>query len=144
MAGYMTKMAGYVFEGEFKNGCGAAVLPGIVVVIDAANPLSMKLPTADTASKFFCKEVGTIYGDVPAGRFVVESLAAGVNYYFIEQTKIPDRCIEFDMTAQPIEVGELLRAHPLAVGDEFWTSMTADATPVVGTYYGVDANGNIA
>lgn len=144
MAGYMTKLQGYVYEGEFANGCGAAVLPGIVVIIDTANPGKMKLPTADTASKFFCKEVGTIYGDVPAARFVVNSLAAGVNYYFIEQTKIPDNCVEFDMTAQPIAVGEVLRAHPLQVGEEFWTSMTGAATPVVGTEYGVDANGNIA
>ena len=145
MAGYMSKLTNYVFEGECTNGTGAATTPGHVYVRDAVNK-KFVLPTADSASQFTCIEAGVIYGESAANtgmtayRFVVDKLAA--NYYFHEQTEIPFRFVEFDMTTYAFPVGERLRCHPLQVGDEFWTTEVT-GTPVVGTAYGVTATGTI-
>ena len=98
--------------------------------------------SADTTSEFVCTEVTDIYGGVTAYRFVVNKLAA--RYYFVEnerQFNVEDYQ-EYDKRNYTQPVGELMRAHPLLVGEEFVTN-NVTGTIAKGTAYGVKADGTI-
>ena len=84
MAGYMTKLQGYVYEGEWTNGAAAAVANGVLMVPGTStNNGKLVLPSsADTTTKLLLKEVTDIFDGTTAYRFVVEKLNA--NYYFVE------------------------------------------------------------
>lgn len=138
MAGYMSKLQGYLYEGELANGAAAPVENGILMVLDNTN--KFVLPTADTTSKFIAKEETTIYDGVPAWRFIVNKLNA--NYYFVENGFDINDSEAYDKRTYTTAAGELLRAHPLVVGEEFITTMV-DGTLTVGTAYGVKATGKI-
>ena len=137
MAGYMTKLQGYVYEGELVNGAAAAVANGTIMVQDGD---TLILPAADSTTKLVCKEITDIYGEL-GYRFVVDKL--NKRYYFVETH-------EEDFYANPendgrtatFAPGELLRAHPLLVGEEFIVSGAANQY-TVGTSYGVLATGLI-
>lgn len=137
MAGYMTKLQGYVYEGEWTNGASNAVPNGILMV-QSGNTLV--LPTADTTSQIVCKEVTDIYGGMTAYRFVVDSLAK--RYYFVENSWVVNDMTDYDKRNYTAANGELLRAHPLLVGEEFVTTAVT-GTPVANTAYGVKADGTI-
>lgn len=138
MAGYMTKLQGYVYEGELANGAAAAVKNGILMV---QNGDALELPSAESTSKFICKEVTSIYDGTVAYRFIVDKL--NKRYYFVENgNEYFNDQAEYDNREHAVPVGELLRAHPLLVGEEFVTTMV-DGTPVAGTAYGVTATGAI-
>ncbi len=137
MAGYMTKLQGYLYEGEYVNGETNPIENGTLVVI---NNGAMKLPgAADTTTKLICKEVTTIYG-LPAYRFVVNKLNA--NYYLVENGYEFNDAEEYDLTTYATKPGKFLRAHTLVVGEEFVTNMVT-GTPVVNTAYGVKADGTV-
>ena len=137
MAGYMTKLQGYVYEGELVNGAAAAVTNGTLMLQDGDDLI---LPAADSTTKLVCKEITDIYGEL-GYRFVVDKL--NKRYYFVETS-------EEDFYANPendgrtatFAPGVLLRAHPLIVGEEFIVSGAANAY-TVGTAYGVTATGAI-
>lgn len=137
MAGYMTKLQSYVYEGEWENGAANPVPNGIVMVQDGNKLI---LPAADSTTKFVCKEVTTVYGEV-GYRFVVDKL--NKRYYFVENgmDNFNDGG-EYDNREYVTKKGDLLRAHPLIVGDEFLTNAVT-GTPVAGTAYGVQADGTI-
>ena len=137
MAGYMTKLQSYVYEGEWENGAANPVPNGIVMVQDGNR---LVLPAADSTTKFVCKEVTTIYG-VVGYRFVVDKL--NKRYYFVENgmDNFNDGG-EYDNREYVTKKGDLLRAHPLIVGDEFLTNAVT-GTPVAGTAYSVQADGTI-
>ena len=148
MAGYMTKLNGYVYEGELKNGAATAV-PNGVLMVPATSTNIGKLAfvgSADTTTKLLCKEVTTIYDGlvngsaVSAYRFIVNKLAA--NYYFVEQNFETDDTAVYDGSAKTTAVGAYLRAHPLAVGDEFVTTCVT-GTIAAGTEYGVKTDGTV-
>lgn len=139
MAGYMTKLQGYVYEGELANGAAVAVQNGILMLMDDGE---FVLPSAESTSKFVLKEITTIYDGVVAYRFVVEKL--NKNYYFIENGFDINDSAAYDKRTYTTAVGDLLRAHPLLPGEEFVTDMvTFAADPSVGTAYGVKADGTI-
>ena len=143
-SGYMTKLQGYVYEGRLKNGAAAAVPNGLLMVQGTStNAGKLVLPgSADTTSKFVCTEVTDIYGGVTAYRFIVDKLAD--RYYFVEnerQFNVEDYQ-EYDKRNYTQPVGELMRAHPLLVGEEFVTN-NVTGTIAVGTAYGVKADGTI-
>lgn len=142
MAGYMTALQGYVYEGELANGAASAVENGMLVALDkdASNNPVFKLPAADTNTKLFCKEATTIYDGITAYRFVVKTLAKP--YYFVENGFEDNNNLTFDSANFEIAPGKLLRAHPLLVGEEFVTT-EVNGTPAVGTEYGVLATGKI-
>jgi len=137
MAGYMTKLQGYVYEGELANGAADAVQNGILMV---QNGDTLELPTAESTSKFICKEVTTIYDGVVAYRFIVDKL--NKRYYFVENGADINDSAAYDKRTYTTAVGDLLRAHPLLVGEEFVTNMVT-GTPQAGTAYGVQADGTI-
>ena len=137
MAGYMTKLQGYVYEGELANGAAGAVQNGILMV---QNGDALELPSAESTSKFVCKEVTTFYDGVVAYRFVVDKL--NKRYYLVENGADINDSAAYDKRTYTTPVGGLLRAHPLLVGEEFITNMVT-GTPVAGTAYGVQADGSI-
>ena len=135
--GYMTKLQGYVYEGEWVNGESDPVPNGIVMV---QNGNALELPSADSTTKFVCKEVTTIYGEV-GYRFVVDKL--NKRYYFVENGMDDfNDGGEYDNRNYVTKAGELLRAHPLLVGDEFLTNAVT-GTITAGSSYGVQADGTI-
>ena len=136
-SGYMTKLQSYLYEGELVNGAADAVANGTLMV---QNGDALELPSAESTSKFVCKEVTTIYGD-PGYRFVVDKL--NKRYYFVETYEEDFYAnAEYDGRTATFAPGELLRAHPLLVGDEFIVSGAANQY-VEGTAYGVQADGTI-
>lgn len=138
MSGYMTKMHGNIYEGELVNGAAAPVANGTLMVIGSTGD-KLVLPSADSTTKLIAKEKTTIYDGQPAVRFIVEKLAA--NYYFVENAAEINDSGEYDIGNYTTAVGKFLRAHPLAVGDEFVVGTNLNAT--VGTAYGVLATGLI-
>jgi hypothetical protein len=138
MAGYMTKLQGYVYEGELTNGASDAVKNGILMV---QNGDKLELPSAESTSKFICKEITTIYDGLVVYRFIADKL--NKRYYFVENgTEYFNDQAEYDNREHAVPVGEFLRAHPLIVGEEFVTDMVT-GTPAAGTAYGVQADGTI-
>ena len=121
MAGYMTKLQGYVYEGELVNGAAAAVENGILMVQGTSTDAGkLKLiGSADTTTKLLCKEVTTIYDGVTAYRFVA-----------------------YNKRTYTTPVGAELRAHPLVVGEEFVTTKVT-GTIAAGTEYGVKTDGTV-
>lgn len=141
MAGYMTKLLGYVYEGELVNGAADPVENGILMVQGTgANAGKMVLPSADTTTKLVCKEVATIYDGVTAYRFIVDKLNA--RYYFVENGFDINDSQAYDKRTYTTAAGLELRAHPLQVGEEFVTTKVT-GTPAVGTAYGVKADGTV-
>lgn len=140
MAGYMTKLQGYVYEGELVNGAAAAVENGLLMVQGTStNKGKLVLPSADTTTKLLLKEITDVYG-VTAYRFVVQKLNA--NYYFVENGFEINDDETYDETTYATAVGKRLRAHPLLVGEEFVTTKIT-GTLAVGTEYGVKADGTV-
>lgn len=140
MAGYMTKLQGYVYEGELVNGAAAPIENGVLMVAGTgANAGKLVLPSADTTTKLLCKEITEIYG-LKAYRFIVNKLNA--NYYLVENGFEINDDEEYDETTYATKVGKFLRAHPLLVGEEFVTTKVT-GTLVAGTEYGVKADGTV-
>ena len=142
MAGYMTKAHGWLYEGEHVNGAAAAVENGVLMLPGTStNKGKMVFPgSADTTTKLLLKEITTIYDGVTAYRFIVDKLNA--NYYFVENGFDINDSAAYDKRTYTTAVGELLRAHPLAVGDEFVTTKIT-GTLTAGTEYGVKTDGTI-
>lgn len=137
MAGFMTKLSGYIYEGELINGAADPIENGILMV---QNGNALELPAAETTSKFICKEVTTIYDGVVAYKFIVDKL--NKRYYFVENGFDINDSEAYDKRTYTTPVGDELRAHPLLVGEEFVTDKVTGA-PVAGTAYGVQADGTI-
>ena len=135
MAGYMTTQLNNVYVGEYANGADAAIENGTLVVLNTAGT-AMVLPEADSASKFLCKEVTTIYDGMKAYRMV--ALALSKLYYLVDNQADINDSAEYDATRYSTKAGALLRAHPLQVGEEFVVT-AGDLT--AGTTYGVLATG---
>lgn len=147
MAGFMSKLSGYVYEGEFQalkdTKIGAIVSFGPITA-SADGKIDKRFDIAAIGNlKAMCVEVGYIYGDTKAARYIVTAVDAAKTGYLTEQNLTHYEEIEYDMPQDVVKAGGFLRAHPLAVGEEFWQSIeTAD--PAVGTEYAVGANGYLA
>lgn len=145
MAGYMTKLQGYVYEGTLKNGAANPVPNGLIMDQGTAannNADSLVLPAADTGAKFLCMEVTDIYGGMTAYRFQVNAI--GKRHFFVEnerQFNVEDYQ-EYDKRNYEQPVGELMRAHALLLGEEFVTTCVT-GTPAAGTEYSLKADGTI-
>jgi hypothetical protein len=137
----MTKLQGYVYEGELVNGAAAAVENGILMVEGTGDNVGkLVLPSADTTTKLICKEVTAIYDGVTAYRFIVDKLNA--RYYFVENGFDINDSAAYDKRTYTTAVGGELRAHPLLVGEEFVTDKVT-GTIAAGTAYGVKADGTV-
>ena len=143
MNGYMSKLQGYVYNGTLKNGAGKPVPNGMILVQGTGNDADkLVLPAADNTTKFMCTEVTDMYGGVTAYRFEVQEITK--RYFFVEnsfQFNV-EAYQEYDKRDYEQPEGELMRAHALLLGDEFVTN-NVTGTPVVGTAYGIKADGTI-
>lgn len=143
MAGYMTKLIGNVYEGELVNGAANAVPNGILMVQGTGDSAgALVLPATDSSSKFVCKEVGSIYDGVPAYRFIADKLAK--RYYFIENGFDINDSLPYDKRTYTTAVDAYLRAHPMQVGEEFWTTQVTGVSVDVGSVCTVAADGSLA
>lgn len=141
MAGYMTKLQGYIYEGELSNGTGEAVENGVLLVAgEAGEAGKLVKPAADGDTKLLCKEVTHIYDNVVAYRMIVLGLAK--TYYLVENGHDVHDGAEYDAKTYKVAKDALLRAHPLLVGEEFVTDKVTGAL-TAGTVYGVKADGTI-
>jgi len=142
MAGYMTKLQGYVYEGELVNGAAAPVENGVLMVPGTSTDIGKLkfIANADTTTKLLLKEITTIYDGVTAYRFVVNKLNA--NYYFVENGFDINDSAVYNKKTYTTPVGAELRAHPLVVGEEFVTTKIT-GTLAAGTEYGVKTDGTI-
>lgn len=138
----MTKLQGYVYEGEMINGAASAVENGVLMVPGTSTNVGKLVfaGSADTTTKLLLKEVTTIYDGVTAYRFVVNKLNA--NYYFVENGFDINDSAAYDKRTYTTAVGAELRAHPLVVGEEFVTTKIT-GTLSAGTEYGVKTDGTI-
>ena len=142
MAGYMTKLQGYVYEGELVNGAAAAVENGVLMVPGTSTDIGKLkfIGSNDSTTKLLLKEITTIYDGVTAYRFVVNKLNA--NYYFVENGFDINDSAVYNKKTYTTAVGAELRAHPLVVGEEFVTTKIT-GTLSAGTEYGVKTDGTI-
>lgn len=144
MAGYMTKLQGYVYEGEYTNGTAGPVYNGMLLVL-ANDGRTLVLPSADTTTKLICKDLEPMYDGVAAARFQANVL--NKTYYLVENLHEYNDATAYDIAEYAIPVGAKLRAHPILAGEEFVQATTlpgsnaAPATLVVGNAYGVKATG---
>lgn len=138
MAGYMTKLQGYIYEGELSNGTGEPVENGVLLVAGEAGKLVK--PVADADTKLLCKEVTHIYDNVVAYRMIVQNLSKP--YYLVENGHDVHDGAEYDAKSYTAAKDALLRAHPLLIGEEFVTDKVT-GTLAAGTVYGVKADGTI-
>ena len=144
MAGYMTKLQGYVYEGEFTNGTGAPVYNGQLLVLHSDGK-KLVLPTADSTTKLICKDIEALYDGVPAARFQANVLAK--TYYLVENLHEYNDATEYDIAEYAIPANAKVRAHAILPGEEFVQgtllpgSNGTAPTRVVGTAYGVLATG---
>lgn len=145
MAGWMTKLQGYLYEGECVNGAAAGVKNGTIMKLGTSTNAGklVAVGSEDANAKFLCKEVTEIYRGTTAYRFVVQAIPAAANYYFIENgfSEYND-AVAFDLRDYETAIGDYLRAHPLVKGEEFITTMVT-GTPVAGTEYVLKADGTI-
>ena len=143
MNGYMTKLQGYVYEGTLANGAGQPVPNGMILDQGTGtNADKLVLPAADSATKLMCMEVTDMFGGVTAYRFQVQEITK--RHFFVEnsfQFNV-EEYQEYDKRDYTQPEGELMRAHALLLGDEFVTNCVT-GTPVVGTVYGIKADGTI-
>lgn len=131
MAGYMTKLTNYVFEGEYVNGDTVAIENGSIVTINGG---VMKLATASGAA-FLCKEATTIYDGVPAYRFQVVKPVE--NLFLVQNETDVNTSCAYDTRTYAVKVGDFVKAHPLQMGDEFVVTTTKNVAK--NTAYGVAA-----
>ena len=140
MAGYMTKLQGYVYEGELVNGTAAAVKNGTILVLGTStNAGKLVAPAKDTSAKFLLKEICDVEG-ATGYRFIAN--VPNKNYYFVENGYEYNTDETYNTSTYTTPVGALLRAHPILSGEEFVTT-EVDGTLTVGTEYNVLASGKI-
>ena len=116
MAGYMTKLQGYVFEGEAKNAAAGALENGMIVT-RAGQEISL---AADSNIVLKFIEKTTIYEGIDAVRMYVVDNPGGA--LFVENGFELDTDAEYDVSTYQIPVGAFVRAHVLLPGDEFVTT----------------------
>lgn len=136
-AGYMTKQLNNVYDGEFYNDTGVPIYNGTIVSL--SDNLDSLEPASTGALQVLCKELTTIYGDIPAARFTILN-TPDFPFYLVDNQADVNVSGEYDATNYSTPDGELLRAHPLQVGEEFIA--TTPNSVSVGSTYGV-ANGRV-
>lgn len=141
MAGYMTRLQGYVYEGEYKaaegsalkNGMFANITDGEVVATIAAQDTIMRVHKATT-----------LWG-LPAVEAIVVSVGTD-EVYFVEQVADYTQSVVYDEVNSAIQPGEYVRMHRMLPGDMAIFSIDANqvATLVAGASIQPAAAGKVA
>lgn len=141
MAGYMSKLIHYQFDGESF----VATTPaqnGMFGQITMTGSPAVKTftPGANNSLKVMVLEVGDIYDGTPAIRCVVtaEGHTATALNAFVESEIEVDNTTTYNTEDYAVPVGKQVKVHVLQVGDEFWTTMYK-GTPAAGNTFIADS-----
>lgn len=121
MAGFASKLLGYVFEGEFKT--ASAMKDGTFCYINSGK---LTKTNADKDTKLLVKGKTTWCG-LPALRCIVNSVGGDV-VYFTENGHVVDSNLPYATTNYEVKEGAYVRAHRLIQGDEI--IFTVDAATI--------------
>lgn len=127
MAGYMTKLQGYVFEGEYKLAEGEDALHNGGFAKLAANEGEGDafVVKGDDGSSLTLTDLGEcfIYDGVPVHKYIV--LKNDDNIFFVENGMETAKELAYNNVEYAIKPGEYVRMHMLLPGDEFVTDALA-------------------
>ena len=141
MAGYMTKLQGYVYDGQHE--AAAALENGVFATINASGKVAASGAVATT--KFRVDEKTTLWGK-PAVRLTVIAMGATDGVHLVENEWDINDGTDYDTSAYTCKVGDLCRIHHLLPGEQCIVSLAQavyDAL-TVGDTATVAANGTIA
>lgn len=117
MAGYMTKLQGYVYDGEHV--AATALVNGNFVYVDSDNKAAPI--AAETDVKLRVKALEGPYGMTGLRLVVAEQ---GDNEVFLVEN-LPEGEAEYDETTYGPAIGEYARIHRLLAGEELLVSLTS-------------------
>lgn len=121
MAGYMTKLQGYVYEGEYKAATGTALANGMFATVSAGEVI----PAGGTLDTILRIVRPTLLWGLPAVEVVVESVGTD-DVYFVEQITDPNIVGAYSEATQTIKPGEYVRMHRLLPGEMAIFSITSN------------------
>ena len=141
MAGYMTKLQGYVYDGSHQ--AAAALANGVFVQINASNKVAAPA-NAVTSTKFRVEEKTTLFG-LPAVRLTVTAMGATDAMCITENEWDVNDGAAYDLSTYTVPQDALCRIHPLLPGEQCIVSVTSSVanTLAVGDTANVAANGTI-
>ena len=137
MAGYFTKLNGYVYSGEYV--ASTDIENGTFVTLDTSNEVIV----ATTGSmEFVCVEKTDIFG-LPALR--LRCTEEDGTQFIVEQDNEADYVGEYDERHRKAEAGKLVKMRTPVVGDEILLEVntTMYAAASVGAEYVQDTTGTI-
>lgn len=124
MAGYFTKLNGYVYSGEYKVKASTTVANGSFVEPVSGTLTVQPTSAAITGFKFKVVEKTTVYG-LPALRMDVVGVPAdGTEAFFVENVFDP-LCYNYNEANYTINAGEYVRMHMPQLGDQLLISVTS-------------------
>lgn len=144
MAGYFTKLNGYVYSGEYKVKASTTVANGSFVVPVSGTLTVQPTTAAITGFKFKVVEKTTVYG-LPALRMDVVGVPAdGTEAFFVENVFDP-LCYNYNEANYTINAGEYVRMHMPQLGDQLLISVTSVlyAATSLGDVMVIDAAGTV-
>lgn len=141
MAGYMTRLNGYVYDGHHK--AAAALTNGLFVEINAANKVA-PIAAAKTGLKMKVAEKTTLFG-LPAVRLDVIANGDG-GVYFVENEWDVNDGGDYDEANYTLAADKFVKMHMPVVNDQLIVSVndTLYAALAVGDIVNPAANGTIA
>jgi len=124
MAGYMKKLQGYVYNGEFLS--GEALANGIMAGLVTANgKTTVKKITADDTGLYRVVEKTTLFGK---NAVILEMIKIGdaENFFVENEWDINDAC-DYNTAEYTLPVGKYVRMHRVLPGEQLITTDVADA-----------------
>lgn len=139
MAGYMTKLQGYVYEGCYK--AGEALTNGLIVEITATG---VKKITAAGDAVFRVDAKEKLFGKDAVRLSVVD--AGSKDHFLVENEWDDARCCTWNLSDYACKVGDYVKMHRFVTGDQFIISVdsTTYAALAVGDTAKPASGGGIA
>lgn len=120
MAGYMTRLNGYVYDGHHV--AAADIANGVFAYLDSNNKVAA-LAAANTALKMRVAEKTTLFG-LPAVRLDVVANNTETPIYFVENEWDINDNTDYDESTYTTAAGQLVKMHAPVVGDQLIMSVT--------------------
>ena len=141
MAGYMTRLNGYVYDGHHV--AAEALTNGLFVELNANDKVA-KIAAAKTGLKMIVAEKTSIFG-LPALRLNVIANGDGGVYFVENEWDINDNGV-YDESAYTLPAGGYVKMHMPVVNDQLLVSVTDEifAAAAVGDTVNPAAGGSVA
>lgn len=146
MAGFMTKLNSYLYNGEVKVETGATLKDGMVVLVTAGSVTDFAA-SKDTTTKLTVVEKDVNLGDEIGKGIRVRVDALNGKYYLVEMAEPHyeiNNAPTYDTAERTWGAGAFVRLHPLSIGEEFVTNQFTGSVTVGTTQLGVDTDGTLA